>query len=44
LHRGGIRTDLNADVQWTSAATSSKTGGYHNEIESLILCQHVWSK
>ena len=24
----GIRTHLNADVRWTSAATSSKTGGF----------------
>jgi len=33
---GGIRTHLNADVRWTSAATSSKTGGYLDLIESLI--------
>jgi hypothetical protein len=24
----GIRTHLNADAQWASAATSSKTGGF----------------
>ena len=37
----GIRTDLIATVRWTVAATSSKTGGYHNEIESLILVGNV---
>jgi len=41
LLMGGIRTYLNATVRWTVAATSSKTGGYHNEIESLILCQRI---
>ena len=35
--RMGIRTDLNARLRWSLAATSSKTGGYHNEIESFIL-------
>ena len=28
LAKIGIRTHLNADVRWTSAATSSKTGGF----------------
>ena len=37
LLMGGIRTDLNARLRWSLAATSSKTGGYHNEIESFIL-------
>ena len=31
------RTHLNADVRWTSAATSSKTGGYLNSFESYIV-------
>ena len=31
------RTDLNADVRWTSAATSSKTGGCLNLFESYIV-------
>ena len=33
----GSGTHLNADVQWASAATSSKTGGYLNLFESYIV-------
>jgi len=31
------RTHLNAAVLWTAAATSSKTGGFLNFIESYIV-------
>ena len=34
LVRYGTRTHLNADVRWTSAATSSKTGGYISFLQS----------
>ena len=32
------RTHINADIRWTSAATSANTGGSHNIIESG--CRH----
>ena len=35
------RTHLNADVRWTSAATSSKTGGFLNLFESYIVYTEI---
>ena len=37
----GTQTHLDADVRWTSAATSSKTGGFLNSLESYIVYAEI---